>query len=230
MTTTIACVLVRGPVRYSAEYVHRLHKMVSRYLSRPFRFVCLTDQPWLFQPPIETIPITAAQGVMAHSEGYWAKVELFKPGRFRSDERVLFIDLDSLIVGPLERILDAPAPFVTTADVLCEERAHLDQDRYGHQLIRKFQGSVYCWDGNTHTDLYTEWTPEVAYRLSTDQDWLAERHPEALALPHTMFPRISRQQPPWSSDATIVFVKKPKPHEATLRWPWFDALWGGWAA
>jgi len=229
MLTTVAAVWVKGPVRYTADYVVRLERMVRRHLARPFRFVCLTDQPELLPDHIETIRITAAQGVMPHSCGYWAKVELFKPGRFVAGARVLFIDLDSLVVGPLEPILDAPAPFVTTEDVFIHERAHLDKDRYGHTLIRRFQGSVYCWDGGTHTDLYTAWSPSVAFRLSTDQDWLAERHPDALALPFAWFPRISREQPPWRPDAKIVFVKKPKPHDAIQKWPWFDEAWGGWA-
>lgn len=85
MTRTVACVLRSGGV-YTAEWVGRLQRAAERFL-RPHRFVCLSDVP----APCERIPL-------AHDfPGWWAKVELFRPGLF--DGTVLFVDLDTLLLG-----------------------------------------------------------------------------------------------------------------------------------
>ena len=238
---TVCCVWVRGPVYYTADYVVRLRRMVTRYLARPHRFVCFTDQPDAL-PDIETVTIEGMRGVVPdNGAGYWAKVRVFHPvfafpgwGWYRAGalggSRVLYIDLDSLIVSDLSPIVDFPAPFAITEDELVKERPRVDTDKYGRQILRAFNSSVMVWDAGFGQDIYTAWTPDVAQRLSTDQDWIAERYPNAAALPCAWFPRISRQQPPWPDEAKVVLVKKPKPHEAVDRWPWFEPLWGGWPA
>lgn len=226
---TVCCVWVRGPVPYTSDYVVRLERMVRRYLDRPFDFVCLTDQPSELPSSIGRIRIQSlATAVPRNGVGYWNKVSLFYQAvGFRG--RVLYIDLDSLLVSDLSPIVDYPAPFAITEDALVKERAHLDTDRYGRKLVRAFNSSVMVWDAGFGADIYNAWTPDVAQRLSTDQDWIAERYPTAAAMPYAWFPRISRQQPPWPDEAKVVLVKKPKPHEAVARWPWFEQAWGGWA-
>jgi hypothetical protein len=83
------------------------------------------------------------------------------------------------------------------------------------------------WDGGTHTDLYTSWTPDVARRLSGDQDWIGERLPDAHAMPREWFPRLSELAgAPPATPARIVLAKVPKNHIAAERWPWFKAAWG----
>lgn len=222
---TVACVFVQGPVAYTADYVVRLQRMVQRYLLRPHRFVCLTDQPWLFADLIETIPTHGMTGVVPENgAGYWTKVKLFEPLRFSG--RVLYLDLDTLVVGDLSPIVDFRSQFALTEDALVNERAHLDRDRYGRKLLRRFNSSVMVWDAGVADDIYTFWSRSVSERLSTDQDWIAERHPEAHAMPLAWFPRISQTSPPWPSEAKVVLVKKPKNHEAKERWNWFDAWWG----
>lgn len=226
---TVCCVWVTGPVKYTADYVVRLERMVRRYLKRPFEFVCLTDQGSALPSSIRWRRLDSMIGVVPdNGAGYWSKVMLFRPGTFAG--RVLYIDLDSLIVSDLSPIVEYPAPFAITEDALVKERAHLDTDKYGRKLVRAFNSSVMAWDAGFGHDLFTEWTPDVADRLSTDQDWIAERYPNAAAMPYGWFPRISRQQPPWPADAKVVLVKKPKNLEACEKWPWFEPLWGGWAA
>lgn len=223
---TVVCVFVRGPYPYTADYVVRLERMVRRQLARPFRFVCLTDRAEELPATIEAIRIRGLAGqVPNNGAGYWNKVRLFDPA-LHLRGRVLYIDLDSLIVGPLEPIVDYPASLALTEDALVLERAHLNTDRYGRGLVRRFNSSVMVWDGGLHQDLWTRWTPAVAQRLSTDQDWIGEQAEDAVGMPLGWFPRISRVQPPWPADAKVVLVKKPKNHEAAQRWPWFEPLWG----
>ncbi|MDP3720781.1 MAG: hypothetical protein Q8T13_23715 [Acidobacteriota bacterium] len=221
---TVACVLVKGEYPYTPEYVRRLLAMVRRHLARPFRFVCLTDQPHAMPAGVEAVEVARLPECFA----LWTKLRLFEHDRAWGG-RVLYLDLDTLIVAPLDPIVDYPAPFALAADELAAERPRIDTDRYGRRLVRRFNGSVMVWDAGTQGRLFDTWTPASAASLSTDQDWIGEQAHDAAGLPVEWFPRISRVQPPWPAEAKVVLVKKPKNHEAVLRWPWFDAAWGGQA-
>lgn len=232
---TICCLLVRGEfVGYSPEYVRRLKVMVDRFCARPFRFCCLTDQPEAMPAGVEPIPIRRFDGCHA----YWSKLQLFDP-RHAWTGRMLYIDLDSLIVAPLDPIIDFPAEFALTEDAFVVERAHINTDRYGRRLVRRFNSSVMVWDGGTQTDLFTKWTSADAEYYSTDQDFAAASAPTAKGLPLAWFPRLSRLTQdetfamtgsPMPPEAKVILAKKPKQHQAVLRWPWVDRVWSGKAA
>lgn len=232
----VACVFVAGPVPYSVDYVVRLERMARRYLRSWFRFVCLTDQAAAFKGTgIETVSIASRADVPANGRGYWAKIELFRPGVFSGAadprERVLYLDLDSLIVGDLAPLAEYPGHLALITDVIAgDTKARATVDRYGRQIVRRFNSSAMVWTANDRilSPLYYDWTPDVAARLSTDQDWIGEQCAVADGMPYEWFPRISRQQPPWPSEAKVVLVKKPKCHQAVDRWPWFEQAWGGW--
>lgn len=223
---TVACVFVRGPYPYTADYVVRLERMVRRHLARPFHFVCLTDRASELPPDIDTIHIASLAGLVPdNGAGYWNKLRLFDP-EVGLTGRVLYLDLDSLVVAPLDPIVDYPAPLALTADAFVVERAHLNTDRKGRRLVRRFNSSVMVWDGGTQSELWTRWSPAIAQQLSTDQDWIGEQSEAAIGMPLEWFPRISRVQPPWPAEAKVVLVKKPKNHIAAEQWPWFEPMWG----
>ena len=48
---------------YGPEYVNRLYAGVRRNLKRPFRFVCVTDNPAGLRPEVETVPFPGDPGV-----------------------------------------------------------------------------------------------------------------------------------------------------------------------
>lgn len=218
--TTVTCLFVQGEYPYTAEYVTKLYAMVARWIDRPFRFVCLTDRPWLFNPPIETIPITKLAGFAP-----WTKLELFNPVR-RWKGRVLYLDLDTLIVSSLAPILDIQAEFAITADPP-SRNSNRTIDAYSRKIVRRFNSSVMVWDGGTQTDLYTAWTPKVARDLSGDQDWTGLQKPDATTMPRAWFPRISEVvRPPWPKDAKVILVKVPKNHIVAQESSWFSPWWG----
>lgn len=226
---TVACVWVKGPVPYTADYVVRLERMVRAHLSRPFRFVCLTDQRAALSEHAH-IHIKKIGGLLGNvpdnGAGYWNKLRLFDPWVSLTG-RVLYLDLDTLVVGSLDPIVDYPSPFALAEDELRHERPERDTDRYHRTVIRRYNSSVMVFDADGLSDLYARWRMTDALRLSTDQDWIAERRPSADMLPMSWFPRISRVQPPWPADAKVVLVKKPKNAVWLEREPWFDAMWGG---
>lgn len=216
MPLTVACVWVQGHVPYSSEYVTRLAAMARRFIRRDFRFVCLTDRPWLLPAHIDTIPIVKPPRVY----GWWSKLELFNPAHAFSG-RVLYLDLDTLIVGPLDDIIDFPP------DLALAPHAGQFNGKDGKAVVKRFNSSVMVWTAGTCADLFTLWRPSVADRLWGDQDWIGERRADAAAMPVEWFPRLSSPdtRPPFQQFARVVLCKKPKNVEAAARWPWFREAW-----
>ncbi|MCC7346231.1 MAG: hypothetical protein IT538_02430, partial [Variibacter sp.] len=83
---TIACVYRSGGRQYTTRYVEVLRNMVSRNLTLPHRFDCLTA---VEDVPCERIPLVMGW------PGFFSKIELFRPGLFRGP--VLYFDLDTVI-------------------------------------------------------------------------------------------------------------------------------------
>lgn len=216
---TVTCVFVRGEYPYTVEYVRRLRAMVARWIDRPFRFCCLTDQPDQMPADVEPILVKKLAGFAP-----WTKLELLNPVRGWTG-RMLYLDLDTLIVAPLAPILDVDASFAITADP--PRPGQRTRDSFGRAIVRRFNSSVMVWDGATETELFTRWTPAVVQRLSGDQDYIGEQRPDAVTLPRAWFPRISEAvRPPWPSEAKVILVKVPKNAIAAQEWPWFAPLWG----
>lgn len=215
MTLTVACVWVKGNVPYSAEYVARLQRMVARHVSAPYRFVCLTDRPDALPTDVESMTITRYPRLF----GWWSKLALFTPGRFSG--RVLYLDLDSLVVGSLDAVVQYRSSFALVPD------AGQFQPSTKHRVVRRFNSSVMVWDADGRTDrIWDQWSLDVAKELWGDQDWIATVMPEADTMPIAWFPRLSAiQGGPVPAEAVVVLAKKPKPSEAALRWPWVDAIW-----
>lgn len=215
MSLTIACVWVQANVPYGSKYVTTLRSMVERHLSREHRFVCLTDRPYLLPRTIETQEVAIPRGV----PGWWAKVLLFNRQRTLG-ERVLYLDLDTVVVDQLEPIVDFPAPFALVPD------AGTFRPRTAHRVIKRFNSSVMVWSAGSVESLYDNWNGSVTARLWGDQDWIGEQMPGAATMPIEWFPRLSelRGQPPLT-EAKVVLSKKPKNVEAALRWPWFREAW-----
>lgn len=217
--TTIACVLVNGHVKFTRDYVARLQSMVARFMDRPYRFVCLTDHPARKMPAgVDVIPVRLPLGL----KGWWAKIELFNPDH-RLSGRVLYLDLDTLVVAPLAPILDFQAAFA-----LAPNGASSFTPSNGLQTVKRFNSSVMVWhaDLSTTAAVYWTWVPAVASRLWGDQDWIGEQCPHAAVMPGAWFPRVSElgaDRP--GPDAKVVLCKVPKNVEAAQRWPWVQEAW-----
>jgi hypothetical protein len=89
VTVTVCCLNWRNFLGHGEKYVERLHNGIKRHAGEAdytFRAFTETDLP-------------------GGAKGWWNKLALFEPGRFPRGARVVFIDLDTVITGPLEGIL-----------------------------------------------------------------------------------------------------------------------------
>jgi hypothetical protein len=100
---TIACVLRSGGI-YHPGWVQRLAGMVEEHMPGAL-FVCLTDTP---VPGVESRPL------LWEWPGWFAKMELFCPGTFKAP--VLYLDLDSDVVGDLSGLTSYDGPLALLSD------------------------------------------------------------------------------------------------------------------
>ena len=218
---TVCCVWVKANVPYDVEYVTKLYGMVSRHLSRPFRFVCLTDQP-------EKIPATIHVGRLPRWPkdlfGWWAKVHLFDPYfNHNVKGRMLYLDLDTLVVSDLAPIVDYPAQFALVP------HAGTFNGRDGLQVVKRFNSSVMVWDAGTQNHVYDNFVPtKTPKRLWGDQDHIGEQCPFAATMPAEWFPRLSQIDDGsfMTPAAKVVLCKKPKNSVAAKTMPGFAEAWG----
>lgn len=98
MRLTVALALRSGG-QYTPEHARTLAAAALRYGAD--RVVCLTDRG------IGNTPAA----VMRHNwPGWWSKLEVFRPGLFGPDEKVLLLDIDTLILKPFRQVLALPTP------------------------------------------------------------------------------------------------------------------------
>ena len=92
---------------YAPFYVNRLFAAVSRNRSRPFRFVCVTNDPEGVRSEVECVPFAEDPGVPGRKwPNIFSKLTLFKDGFANLKGPTLYLDLDVLITGPLDKFFD----------------------------------------------------------------------------------------------------------------------------
>lgn len=102
MATVVCC---RWLDAFPASYVRILRNAVRANLSRPHRFICVTDNPRAL-PDVETRRLPDMGIPERHQRaGGWPKIALFKPGLLPANEPTLFLDLDILVRGSLDDFL-----------------------------------------------------------------------------------------------------------------------------
>jgi hypothetical protein len=178
---TVACVQVGNFLGRGEEYVAKLSSMVARNLSQPHRFECITE---------------------SDKPGWWAKADLFEPGRFYG--RVMYLDLDTVIVGPLEQ-LAASKGILHLADW------GWTKNDYG--------SGVMVFDAGEHEEIFTRYTPDVPKCFRGDQDFI-KTIGEWPALPKglNVSYRYHAKNGPPAGAVTVSMHGQPKPHEITTGW------------
>lgn len=106
---TVALVQVQNYCGRGPEYVARLREGLARYL-RPKRICLITDDVAANYPGCRCKPADPAL------DGWWQKLRLFKPGMFPEGERMLYLDLDTVIVGDLRPLESYAGDFACLRD------------------------------------------------------------------------------------------------------------------
>jgi hypothetical protein len=107
------CVL-RASKTYGPEHVTRLRAAVARNCTLPHRFVVLSD----VEVGCERIPLREPW------PRWWSKIELFRPGVADPDGTNVYLDLDLLITGNIDRLVSHPHRFSMARDDKFAKRAN----------------------------------------------------------------------------------------------------------
>ena len=92
--------------RYAPIFVNRLYSSVRMNLTRPFRFLCLTDDDSELAPEVETHPLPHIDLPENHARTTWLKLGLFMDNQVEIRGDCLFMDLDVLITGNIDCFFD----------------------------------------------------------------------------------------------------------------------------
>lgn len=130
-------VCVKWGTMYGPEYVNRLYGMLSRHLAPPWRLVCLTDARDGIRPEVECFDLPEL-GVPhpQRTMGKWRKQVLWGatvPG-LTTGEPALFVDLDSVIVGPVDDYFTVGEP----GDVFVARNWARPLERLGQTSVFRF--------------------------------------------------------------------------------------------
>lgn len=104
-TCNILC--LKWGARYPASYTNTLYRSVKAHLSRPFRFVCVTDDPSGLDAGIEAAGIAPNPG---YPDSRWPniflKLAIFQDGFAGLEGPTLFLDVDVVIMQDIDCFFD----------------------------------------------------------------------------------------------------------------------------
>lgn len=118
---SIVCWLWNGYARsYRPGHVNVLHRMFRRCLPEPHRFICITDERGKFDPTIEVMPTPKSAKEVAHyrtPEGSffpscYRRLWMFSEEAACLGDRVMLIDIDTVLTADVTHLFDNPAEFV----------------------------------------------------------------------------------------------------------------------
>lgn len=211
---TFCCLQAGNYCGRGSEYVNNLFDMVWRNTSLPFRFVCLTDDPTGLEPAIQVMELPS------DLERWYGKLYFFKRGLFQDGERVIFLDLDTVIVGSLDEIAKYDGQFATLTDFYSPERVG---------------PAVMMWKaGDYSASIWEEWVSEGKPRNDMGDLWWLNnldqgRFANRCDRLQKLFPGVfvsykgnCRQGLPEGAKV-VCFHGHPRPHEVTDEW--VSAAW-----
>lgn len=160
--TPVNVLCIKWGTKYGAQYVNRLYQGVNKYLHRPFRFLCLTDDATGIDDGVEIAPLPVTpfdeDAFDARRGGEtWRKVGLFQPGLAGLAGDTLFLDLDIVITGEMDDFFEyEPGQFCVIQDWLEKKRAWMPgrDGRVGNT-------SVFRFDPQRHTRVYTNFESDA---------------------------------------------------------------------
>jgi len=136
---TVACVFWGD--KFSEDYVYNLKSMVERNTTVPHQFVCFSDR--------ELEGIKTAKLISGY-QGWWNKMQMFNTD-FRLGNRVVYLDLDTLIVGNIDWLLEYDGMFMGIEDLGAV-------NEHQPELKGRLQSGVMAWDYRLNSHLWNRFT------------------------------------------------------------------------
>lgn len=101
-------VCLKWGTRYPADYTNILYRSVKRHLSRPFRFLCITDDPSELDEGIDTVPLPPNPRPDFYTKwpDIFIKLLILQDGFANLKGPTLFMDVDIVIMDDIDCFFD----------------------------------------------------------------------------------------------------------------------------
>ena len=198
---------------FGPEYVNLLRDMVLRNLSIDTidRFICITDDRIGLDDGIEIIDLPS------DLETWWGKLYMFKKDLFTSGDRMVFMDLDTVITGRLDTIFKYQGKLAALRDFYKPS---------------ELASGILLWEAGSQT-IWEDWEADGKPRNEIgDQWWIGKYQADFL---QDLYPnkfvsfKGDCQISPPSDAAVICFHGLPRPHQIQ---GWISNFWkiGGYSS
>jgi hypothetical protein len=224
--------------RYGAEYVNKLYSMVKRNLTPPFRFICFTDNMQGIDQGIECHPMPGVYVPEKYDCSPWRKLGVFTKDLAELKGKVLFLDLDIIIIKNIDCFFDYTSKFCIIENWTQKGK------NIGNSSVFLFEAGTYDYI----LDYYNQHTDEVLENFSNEQIFISAQIEKLKFWPEVWCRSFKRhcmdesflgwlKKPEIPSGAKIVvFHGNPKPPEAAVgkshkKWrilrssPWINEYW-----
>lgn len=219
-------ICMKWGTKYNANDVNTLYSMVSRHLTLPYRFVCLTDDKNGIRPEVECFDMPEIYVPQKNDVSPWRKLGMFSSKIADLEGKALFLDLDIVILDNIDSFFTFSNKFTIIENWTQKGRG------IGNS-------SVYCFTIGNHVDVidyYKENTDEIVKKYSNEQIYLSRKIGDIDYWPeewcksfkkHCIPPYIIRyfKTPLLPKGAKIiVFHGNPKPEDA-IKGGFFGNIW-----
>lgn len=160
--------------KYKNDDVEKLYAGVKRNLMQPFRFLCVTE---------DYLDVVLSRGIERHSipdlgltkiPGCFARLRMFDPEwqrEKRIDDRLVSMDLDSVVTGNLDDLVDRREPFLILRGANASNPC-------------PYNGSIFMLRSGVHPEVWKDFNLVAAskikrYEFADDQGWLWHMLPDA---------------------------------------------------
>lgn len=198
-------VCVKWGTLYGPEYVNILYDMVRRNLSAETegRFICFTDDPHGLDAGIKTKELPL--GLV----GWWNKLALFAPDMFPAGERVIYLDLDTVITSGLDDIIKYEGDFAILRDFY---------------RPNGWQSSFMAWRAGFGYHIWEEFNKQGRPNIDGGDQIFIERTVQYADIWQDMFPgsfvsyKVHAKYQIPKTASVVIFHGHPRPHEVTTGW------------
>lgn len=152
---------------YTAESVNRIADQLDRHLTLPHEHVCVTDMPAGLRSDIRVAELD--RSLLAPSTRF-PKMQIFKPDAAEKiGKRMLFVDLDTLILKNIDHLVDRGEDVVLWAN-----------PRWGRPRATRINTSVMLYTAGTRPAVWDRFDLKEGVKRAwpkmagTDQVWISE--------------------------------------------------------
>jgi len=228
---TVACVFWKGPFKahkyqnpgYTVKWVERLANMVSQRMHTPYEFVCLSNVEFDL-PGVHRIPLQYADTL----HGWWAKMELFRDDLPIKPGRVLYLDLDLVLLSDLDPFIcfDTFMAVCTTFSTPIEQEEEPGV-KYGYNtsvMVFDYPEKLHIWD------VFIAEQEQYMEECRSDQDFLKFKFPLLAKFPRVWVEKlgicINEQGALRIPKKTKILLCMPlKNNKASRRYKLVNKLW-----